>query len=50
MPHGLSDVCQSSQDDTPSSVMLQEDLGTPSTSHLPGYPLFIAVDVLSLIS
>ncbi|XP_034163309.2 FH1/FH2 domain-containing protein 3 isoform X2 [Pangasianodon hypophthalmus] len=34
-PHGFSDICQSSQDDTPTSVMSQEDVDIPSTSHLP---------------
>ncbi|XP_058264426.1 FH1/FH2 domain-containing protein 3 isoform X6 [Hemibagrus wyckioides] len=34
-PHGPSDFCQSSQDDTPTSVMSQEALDVSSTPHLP---------------
>ncbi|TTZ70354.1 FH1/FH2 domain-containing protein 3 [Bagarius yarrelli] len=33
-PHGQSDFCQSSQENTPTSVMSQEDLDTPTSPHL----------------
>ncbi|XP_060742864.1 FH1/FH2 domain-containing protein 3 isoform X4 [Tachysurus vachellii] len=34
-PHGLSDFCQTSQDDTPASVISQEALEISSTPHQP---------------